>query len=321
MKKQHKRDLNDHATYQYKTYEYQANDYQSYKPTQNEYPAEPYAYEQNQGYVEPMPQDAYSAADFGVDVATKQTMMHASKRRSNHLFVTIVTVMLVVFVVVLVTLTNLFRLQSVYVEGNLTVSKEEIVYSVGLVQGLSMLQVDVEDMIATIETNHMLSVNDITIDYLNCAVYIQVIERIPVAIMKQHGMQYVLDITGMVLEEESQYIMHEGLPIVTGFSNTQSCIVGQTVPTKEVAQLIAYQQIMSELILQDYCDQISEINVSDSTALYLVTIDGDTVRLADWEYMRAKIGAVRTCIPYIREQGITCVLDVSIPEEACYLPM
>jgi len=78
---------------------------------------------------------------------------------------------------------------------------------------------------------------------------------------------------------------------------------------------------MSELDLQMYASQVSEINLADPENLYLVTAEGVTVRLGDAKYMQAKIGAVRTDMAYLRQLGKKGgILDVTTPEDAKYMP-
>ncbi|MEG0901849.1 MAG: hypothetical protein RSG96_06995, partial [Clostridia bacterium] len=76
-----------------------------------------------------------------------------------------------------------------------------------------------------------------------------------------------------------------------------------------------------ELMLQGYQSQVTEINISDPMNIYLITAEGITVRLGDSNYMQAKIGAVRTDMAYLRQLGKNSgLLDVTIPEDAKYLP-
>ena len=77
-------------------------------------------------------------------------------------------------------------------------------------------------------------------------------------------------------------------------------------------QVEAYQNVMYELRQQIYADQVSEINLVDPENIYLVTLEGVTARLGNAEWMEGKIGAVKTCMAYLRQLGKTNgVLDVS----------
>jgi len=108
--------------------------------------------------------------------------------------------------------------------------------------------------------------------------------------------------------------------VVTGFQVTD-VHVGQRLGVKNPRQLEAYQAIMSELQLQLYCNQISELNVSDPDNLYLMTVHRVTIRLGSAVHARAKIGAVRTDMACLIQLGKTGgILDVSTPEDAKYTP-
>ena len=93
-------------------------------------------------------------------------------------------------------------------------------------------------------------------------------------------------------------------------------------------QMEAYQTVMYELNQQIYADQVSEINLADPENIYLVTLEGVTARLGNAEWMEGKIGAVKTCMAYLRQLGKTDgVLDVAdvtdlqtAENEAKYMP-
>ena len=93
-------------------------------------------------------------------------------------------------------------------------------------------------------------------------------------------------------------------------------------------QLEAYQTIMYELEQQMYADQVTGINLSDLKNLYLVTVEGVTVRLGNADYMEGKIGAIRACMSHLRQLrvnggilDVTRIKDLSKGEnEAKYMP-
>ena len=67
-------------------------------------------------------------------------------------------------------------------------------------------------------------------------------------------------------------------------------------------QMDAYREIMEELELQMYQSQVAEINLADPGNIYLIMVEGVTVRLGDASYMQAKIGAVRTDMPETEDE-------------------
>ncbi len=122
------------------------------------------------------------------------------------------------------------------------------------------------------------------------------------------------------MEESSALALPEGMPFITGFQ-VVGVHVGQPLEVKDPRQTKAFRDMMSELHLQMYTDQVSELNLFDPDNLYLITLDGITVRLGTGDHMRAKIGALRTDMAYLRQLGKNAgILDVSIPEDAKYMP-
>ncbi|MEG2701766.1 MAG: cell division protein FtsQ/DivIB, partial [Clostridia bacterium] len=151
-------------------------------------------------------------------------------------------------------------------------------------------------------------------------IYLYINERETVAAMQWLGIGYTLDAQGLVMSEENGMALPQGLPVVTGF-NVTNVNTGQMLMVRSQNQLDAYRSILSELMLQGYQSQVTEINISDPMNIYLITAEGITVRLGDSNYMQAKIGAVRTDMAYLRQLGKNSgLLDVTIPEDAKYLP-
>ena len=82
---------------------------------------------------------------------------------------------------------------------------------------------------------------------------------------------------------------------------------------------VSGDKIQSVIMLPGYTHNI--INLSDTENLYLITQEGISVRMGDGEYLRAKVGAIRTYIAYFRQLGTDSgVLDVSIPEDGKFMP-
>ena len=177
-----------------------------------------------------------------------------------------------------------------------------------------------EDEIAkNLEKDYSIIYQGMQIEYPS-TIYLYVEERKPVAVMRWLGSQYELDAHGMVMSESDSMTLPEGMPLVTGFRVT-AVHVGQTLSLRSQKQMDIYCQLLSELSLQEYADEVTEINLSDTENLYLITQEGISVRMGDGEYLRAKVGAIRTYIAYFRQLGTDSgVLDVSIPEDGKFMP-
>ena len=249
----------------------------------------------------------------------------AHERRKTHVFFRFLILLAIVTVGVVVAQQTIFRLETVYVIGNKEKTPQQVVIASGLARGHNMLSIEEKDIAKSMEKDHTIIFKGMQKEYPS-TIYLYIEERKVVAAMQWLGMLYTLDGQGMVMTVENSSILPSGLPVVTGFK-ADSVMVGQLLDVREARQLESYQLIMYELEQQAYANQISAINLSDADNLYLVTLEGVTVRLGDAEHMEDKIGAVRTCMSHLRQLNVSGgILDVADVEdlngenEAKYMP-
>ena len=267
------------------------------------------------------PQEEQPSAAAAVERARK-----AHARRKNHVFFRFLMLLSIVTVGVVVAQQTLFRLETVYVIGNETKTPQQVVIASGLSRGQNMLNIEEADVAKRMAEDHTIIFKGMQKEYPS-TIHLYIEERETVATMQWLGMLYTLDRQGMVMHMENSSILPSGLPVVTGFK-ASSVTVGQLLTLKDTRQIEAYQAIMYELQQQVYADQVSEINLADPENLYLVTLEGVTARLGSAEWMEGKIGAVKTCMGYLRQLGKTDgVLDVAdvtdlknAENEAKYMP-
>ena len=206
-----------------------------------------------------------------------------------------------------------------YVIGLKEHSPQQVVSASGLYKGRNIFTVSEDEIAKNLEKDYSIIYQGMQIEYPS-TIYLYVEERKPVAVMRWLGSQYELDAHGMVMSESDSMTLPEGMPLVTGFRVT-AVHVGQTLSLRSQKQMDIYCQLLSELSLQEYADEVTEINLSDTENLYLITQEGISVRMGDGEYLRAKVGAIRTYIAYFRQLGTDSgVLDVSIPEDGKFMP-
>lgn len=250
--------------------------------------------------------------------AAVQMAKRARKRRRTHGFFKFLALLTVLTIALIVGQETLFRLETVYVIGNEEKTPQQIVAASGLVRGRNMISIEEEDVAEAIGKDHTIIFKGMQKEYPN-TIYLYVEERKTVAAMQWLGILYTLDPEGIVMKEESGSDIPAGLPLITGF-RVSNINVGQQLMVRSAKQLEAYRVILEELQLQMYQSQISEINLSNPENIYLVTVEGVTVRLGNASYMQAKIGAVRTDMAYLRQLGKTSgILDVTTPEDAKYM--
>lgn len=248
-----------------------------------------------------------------------QAVRRAQKRRRTHGFFKFLGLLTVLTIGLVVGQQTLFRLETVYVVGNEEKTPQEVVMASGLVRGRNMITIEEEDVTEALSQDHTIIFKGMQKEYPN-TIYLYIEERKTVAAMQWLGILYTLDREGVVMKESTSSTPPAGMPVVTGF-RVSNINVGQQLLVRSENQMEAYREIMEELELQMYQSQVAEINLADPSNIYLITVEGVTVRLGDASYMQAKIGAVRTDMAYLRQLGKTSgILDVTIPEDAKYMP-
>ena len=216
---------------------------------------------------------------------------------------------------------TLFRLKyaNVQVVGVTYRTPQEVVMLAGVKEGDNILLLDEEKIRNNINKDRYLVFQDMQRDYPD-GLIIQVFERVPRVNIQSMGVQYTLDGEGMVLEQTQTLQLTEGLIAVTGLQITYSAL-GRYITCQREGQLAAYRRVLAELLMQETISQISELNLADMDNLYLVSVDGFTIRLGDGGEMQAKIGAMRAVLGYLRENGrVKGSIDVSAPLNPTYSP-
>ena len=248
-----------------------------------------------------------------------QAVRRAQKRRRTHGFFKFLGLLTALTIGLAVGQQTLFRLETVYVVGNEEKTPQEVVMASGLVRGRNMITIEEEDVAEALSKDHTIIFKGMQKEYPN-TIYLYIEERKTVAAMQWLGILYTLDREGVVMKESTSSTPPAGMPVVTGF-RVSNINVGQQLLVRSENQMEAYREIMEELELLMYQSQVAEINLADPSNIYLITVEGVTVRLGDASYMQAKIGAVRTDMAYLRQLGKTSgILDVTIPEDAKYMP-
>ena len=266
------------------------------------------------------PEDPASAA-LAVERAQKA---HAS--RKNHVFFRFLILLAIVTVGVVVAQQTIFRLETVYVIGNVHMSPQYVVAASGLSRGQNMLGIEEADVARCMAQDHTMIFKGMQKEYPS-TIHLYIEERESVAAFQGLGYLYELDGQGMVMRMVADGILPSGMPLIKGFM-VESITPGQLISPQNVRQLAAYQAVMYELKQQIYTDQVIEVNIGDPENIFLVTLEGVTARLGNAEWMEGKIGAIKTCMAYLRQLGKTGgVLDVAdvtdldgAENEARYMP-
>lgn len=264
------------------------------------------------GYPYPPEQETAAAA---------RRARQAHKRKRTNGFFKLLILLAIVMVAIIVVQETVLRLETVYVIGTSEKTPQEVVTASGLVSGRNMLSIEEEEVARALARDHSIVFKGMQKEYPS-TIYLYVEERRVAAAMQWLGILYKLDYEGVVMsvERDQDASAYQGLPTVTGMMSTE-VQVGQCISPRTAGQLEAYCEIVKELDLQMYADQVAEINLADPDNIYLLTVEGVTARLGSADYMQAKIGAVRTYMAYLRQLGKAGgILDVTTPENAKYMP-
>jgi len=268
-----------------------------------------YSYEHEQGDEQPPEhQPPYSA----------EAVKNARERKKNSTFFVFFLILAMITVTIIVLLETVFRLEDVYVFGNETKTAEQVVVSSGLARGVSIFSIEPEKVAKTLENDHSLIFKGLEIVYPN-VVNLYVEERKPVAALEHLGMLYVLDKEGFVLSVKNDLNV-TSMPKVNGLrvANAQE---GRVLGFSSQAQKEAYTLIVTELVLQQYIDQVERIDLSFLDNIYLITYDEVNIRVGSVEDFQRKLRAIRASMDYLAQNDQEIIsLDVTIEEDVKYLP-
>jgi len=223
---------------------------------------------------------------------------------------------------------SVLKIHSIAVVGNQRVSWEQVVKAAGLDSTVSFFSVNESRIEKGIEANRYLIFERLEKQFPDkLTLYVR--ERQPQVFVSEMGAIYALDTEGMVLERNDESLNTKefedlakdaGCVIVTGLK-PKELRVGRMMTAGTGAHMEAYHQLLTEITLQGYFQQVSELNVTDPESIYLITRNGYTAHLGDLTDLRAKIGTVRAVEAKLIEMGKTGgMMEVTIPGEAIYTP-
>ncbi len=239
------------------------------------------------------------------------------QKRRDRIFYRLFAIVAVALIVIVVVLQVTFRLRDVEV---LNVTHEQAQYiaaASGLTRGQNIFDIKAEDIAKNIQRDYSLVFRDMRVA-LPDKVILEVEIRKEVTLLEWLGVYYTLDKEGMVMQHNCDEELKKIMPEVSGFT-MRSIRLGKKLEPLKSSQLTAYQTLIGELMMQDYIDEISEINLDDPQEITLQTKDGISVRLGDASDIRHKIQAIRTCLGYLRGLGESSgLLDVTVPERSKY---
>ncbi len=229
----------------------------------------------------------------------------------------VLTVLLLAALLVILNET-VFRIRSVSVEGNSMFSSGDVAVLAGLDGGVSYFFVDEERIAAGINSNRYLVFRGLEKTFPN-RLKIRVSERIPCCAVKGPGGWYLMDQSGMVLEQIGAD-GPEGWLTITGLT-VREIRVGSVVSAANPEQMKACTQVLGEMLVQDAAGLFSDINCADPDKIFLTCAQGYTISLGSAKDMRAKLLTARGVLEYMQIYKMPPGnMDASVPGYITYTP-
>lgn len=243
----------------------------------------------------------------------------ASPKAEGHTLRWVVLILVVLVGVGALVYGAVFQVRSIDVQGNVTLSSQQVIELSGLSLGMNTFAIDDDQVEKNIERNRYLSF--VCVDkQLPDKVVLQVKERSPAAAVKYCGILYTMDNRGMVLEESLDTEGETNLLLVKGL-DIHNCRVGAALGMNNSQQLLTMTEIMIELKVMSGLAQMKELDLSNMDNLFMVSRDGFTVRLGPADSLHARLRAMLLTMERLRLDGHSGgTVDVSTPKYPTYIP-
>ena len=227
-----------------------------------------------------------------------------------------------------------FRVREIRVEGNQLISRSDVIRLSGIKYGSSILTLSEEDTKRDMEARAVSEAkrtgnsNYYTLQFryldkmMPGTVVISVKEREPCCWMTLRGIMFVMDKNRMVLyETEDPSIRPANLVEVKGLNIRGGDHPGQTLMLNSAVQQSIFENLFLELKVLSCLPIVQEVDLSNTSSIFLITRDGYTVSLGDRERIHAKLRSMM----YVREKLLELgknggAINVSVPEKPTYSP-
>lgn len=211
-----------------------------------------------------------------------------------------------------------FSIRHLQVVGIHRLSWQDVAVAAGLNVNTNYFGLDENRIREGINSNRYLVYQGMQ-KFLPSTLVLHVHERQPLASINYIGIAYIMADDGVILER-SKELRDFGLPVVSGLS-LRDIRQGSLPVSTRFGQMEACVSLVRELHAQRFASEVKDVNLSETSSIYLTTRDGFSVHLGDATYLRAKVGTARAVLMKLREAGIKGgVIEATVPGEATYRP-
>ena len=214
-----------------------------------------------------------------------------------------------------------FSVKQIYVNGNSTISAEEVIRASGIHRGDYILSLNEETVEERITSDYRLQFRYMATQ-LPSTVVLSVREREPCCWLTYCGIMYVMDKNRMVLyESEDPSEQPQNLVEIKGLEVRSNTLVGQYINLGSETQQSIFSELFLEMKVLGCIDKIQEADISNTGSILLFTRDGYTAALGDRSNIHAKLRSLLLVQEELTEQGYTGgTISVTNPEAPIYTP-
>jgi cell division protein FtsQ len=190
---------------------------------------------------------------------------------------------------------KVFHVERIAIRGNQRLSNGEVLALLQGLQGRSILSVDLEEWRRTILSSPWVS--DAALRRtLPSTVDVTIQEREPLGIGRLHGVLYLVDDRGTIIDEYGPSYADLDLPIIDGLSSAPGD------ETSDVNRGMLARRLLDALRVGNLAGQISQIDVSDArNAVVLLEGDPTLIRLGNERFVE-RLQSYFEIAPALRER-------------------
>ena len=197
---------------------------------------------------------------------------------------------------------GVFRVGKITVSGNDTVDSKQIVSLSGIREGQNIFQVSLSQAKRSIENDPMLEVKSIK-RVLPDRISIVIRQRKPHGAVQYLGVYAVIDEYGYVLDQPEDLPAGQ-YPLITGF-DLKPPVNGKKLQGADEEKLAVLTALLTALDKGGATGDITDINLSDTQDIRLLTSEGLAIVLGKATDLEEKVRWITLSLPELRDKGYT----------------
>lgn len=227
---------------------------------------------------------------------------HSRQAASGHYGLPALFALLALLALAAVLGMNVFQVHDVEVNGNTTVSAEDVVKLSGIEIGENIFKVNGSGVRTALQSDGLIEVKSISRVYPD-KIVLDIVQRIPHGAISYMGRYVIVDDQGCVLDITDQLPAGQ-YPLIVGVPVKHS-EKGKPVQSHDESSMQAMQVVLAALQQQNALKLIAQADFTDLLNVRLLTRDGMVVELGKPTEMQAKATWLSAALPELNSAGHT----------------